>query len=280
MDDIPRRVYEVNVASRRVPSARAVARRLRDRLLDLEQACRVLGPAHRTWRGNSARDNRDRWTDWDWSSQGEEWTASEEWKRALIDEVLCPTIPPGGTVLEIGPGAGRWSVVLARRADRLLLVDVAPRVLHLVRGTLGDAPHTAYICSSGSDLPGVADGGVDAIWSFDVFVHVAPLDQARYLDEIARVLAPGGVAAIHHADGRDRGAMPSRAGWRSPMSAGLFAGLARRRGLHVERQLRSWSDGRHDLGAYGDVITVLRKPRGRAQDTGGRRSGQPSSPSS
>ncbi len=67
---------------------------------------------------------------------------------------------------------------------------------------------------------------MDAIWSFDVFVHVAPLDQAGYLDEIARVLRPGGVAAIHHADGRNRGALPSRAGWRAPMSADLFAALA------------------------------------------------------
>ena len=106
----------------------------------------------------------------------------------------------------------------------------------------------------------IPDRGVDAIWSFDVFVHVAPLDQAGYLDEIARVLAPGGVAAIHHADGRNRGDLPSRAGWRSPMSAGLFAKLAGKRGLRVERQVRSWSGGQHDLGAFGDVITVLRRP--------------------
>jgi hypothetical protein len=44
------------------------------------------------------------------------------------------------------------------------------------------------------------------------------------------------------------------------MSAGLFAALADQRGLRVERQLRSWSGGRHDLGAFGDVITVLRAP--------------------
>jgi hypothetical protein len=42
--------------------------------------------------------------------------------------------------------------------------------------------------SSGSDLLGVEDGSIEAVWSFDVFVHVAPGDQAAYLGEIARVL--------------------------------------------------------------------------------------------
>lgn len=237
---------------------RAAAAAITDRRLEREQAREVLGPAHRAWRGNSAGQNRERWDGWDWSGLGEEWTASAEWKQGLIDDVLLPAIPAGGTVLEIGPGGGRWSVVLAPRAEELIVVDVAPRVLEVCRERLGDPANVRYVRSGGSDLPGVADGSVDAVWSFDVFVHVAPLDQAGYLDAIARVLRPGGVAAIHHADGRNRGVLPSRAGWRSPMSAGLFAALAAGRGLVVERQVRSWSEGRHDLGAYHDVITMLR----------------------
>jgi ubiquinone/menaquinone biosynthesis C-methylase UbiE len=240
-------------------SVRTAARAVRDRGLDLEQAMGVLGPAHRSWRGNSATDNRERWSEWDWSSLGEEWTASDEWKQGLVDEVLLPRVPSGGTVLEIGPGGGRWSVILAERADRLILVDVSPRVLEVARERLVDAPHVSYVRSAGSDLPGVEDSTVNAIWSFDVFVHVAPVDQAGYLDEMARVLSPGGVALIHHADGRNRGRLPSRTGWRAPMSARLFARLARKRGFQVEEQLRSWSGGSHDLSAYGDVISVLRR---------------------
>ena len=240
-------------------SLQTAARAVRDRGLDLEQAIGVLGPAHRSWRGNSATDNRERWNGWDWSSLGEEWTASEAWKQGLVEEVLLARMPSGGTVLEIGPGGGRWSVILAERADRLLLVDVSPRVLEVARERIGDGAHVAYVCSAGSDLPGVDDATVDAIWSFDVFVHVAPVDQAGYLDEMARVLSPGGVALIHHADGRNRGVLPSRSGWRAPMSARLFSRLARKRGFQVEEQLRSWSGGEHDLSAYGDVISVLRR---------------------
>ena len=210
--------------------ARRFVDRLRDLRLEREQTRGVLGPAHRAWRGNSARDNEERWSGWDWGELGEEWSASPEWKQALVDEVLLELIPEGVSVLEIGPGAGRWSVVLAPRAERLVLVDVTPRVLEVCRERLGDLDHVSYVRSSGSDLPGVPDASIDAVWSFDVFVHVAPLDQAGYLTEIARVLRPGGIAAIHHADGRNRGALPSRRGWRSPMSAASTCGARSARG--------------------------------------------------
>ena len=241
-------------------AARRLGERLEDALLEIEGSRGVLGPAHRAWRDNSAGENRLRWNRWDWSHLGEEWTASGEWKQALVDEVLLPTIPEGGTVLEIGPGGGRWSVVLAPRSERLILVDVAQRPLELMRERLAGADGVEYMLTDGSSLTGVADGSVDAVWSFDVFVHVAPADQAGYLAEIARVLRSGGIAAIHHADGRNRGIAPSRHGWRAPMTAELFSALARERGLTVERVVRTWGGDAQALGAFGDAITVLRRP--------------------
>jgi SAM-dependent methyltransferase len=241
-------------------AARRVSERMEDAMLQIEGQRGVFGPAHRAWRDNSAGENRERWNRWDWSKLGEEWTASEEWKQALVDEVLLPTIPPGGTVVEIGPGGGRWSVILQPRSERLVLVDVAQRPLDLVAERLAGAENVEYVLTAGSAMAGVGDGSVDAVWSFDVFVHIAPGDQAGYLSEIARVLRPGGVAAIHHADGRNRGLAPSRAGWRAPMTAALFATMARERGLAVDRVIRSFGEGRHALGGFGDAISVLRRP--------------------
>jgi SAM-dependent methyltransferase len=245
--------------------ARHMVRRVRftieDRQLTAEQRRGVLGPAHLRWRGNSPLDNRRKWSDYDWSGGGEEWNASSEWKQALIERVLVRWIPADASVLEIGPGAGRWSQALAPRASRLVLVDVSERPLQLCRARFGDDTRIQYILSSGSDLPGVEDGSIDAVWSFDVFVHVAPCGQAAYLEEIARVLTPGGVAVVHHSDGRNRGQLPSRHGWRSPMSRDLFARLAVERGLQVEHQLDSWGpDGCYDLRGYADAITVCRQP--------------------
>ena len=238
-------------------AAAGVAAAVEDRRLEREQRRGVLGPAHRGWGEHSAAENRRRWTSWDWTAHGEEWTASAEWKQALIDEVLLPHVPASSAVLEIGAGGGRWSEVLRTRARELTLVDVTPHVLEVLGERFGGDPRVRLVLSHGADLPGVPDRSIDVVWSFDVFVHVAPLDQAAYLTEIARVLVPGGRAVIHHADGRNRGRIPSRGGWRAPMSANLFAALARERGLTVAGHVRSWADGRHDFEAYGDVITVL-----------------------
>ena len=41
---------------------------------------------------------------------GEEWTASEAWKASLVSEVLEPTMPAGGTILEIGRASCRERV--------------------------------------------------------------------------------------------------------------------------------------------------------------------------
>jgi SAM-dependent methyltransferase len=241
-----------------------VLRRLRwrfvDRRLAREQRRGVLGPAHRRWRDNSAVANRDRWARWDWTGGGEEWNASPGWKQALVEHVLLPWIPQDQVVLEIGPGAGRWSAVLHPRARSLILVDVTERPLALCRERFAVAHNVEYVLSSGNELSHIASSSVDAIWSFDVFVHVKPVDQAAYLAEVARVLTPGGVAVIHHADGRNLGELPSRSGWRSPMSRNLFARLACERGLTVEAQIDSWGPGgRYDLSAYHDAITMCRK---------------------
>jgi SAM-dependent methyltransferase len=243
---------------------RRAPRRLRwaleDRRLIAEQRRGVLGPAHLRWNGNSVDDNRVSWADWDWSQRGEEWSLSDEWKAALIDDVIGRWIPRGSKVVEIGPGAGRWSEALASRASRLILVDISERPLELCRERLSTASNVEYVLSAGTELPGIANGSIDAVWSFDVFVHLAPRDQAAYLEEIGRALAPGGVAVVHHSDGRNRGELPSRYGWRAPMSRGLFAALAAQRNLRVECHLDSWGpDGRYDLSGYADSITVCRR---------------------
>jgi ubiquinone/menaquinone biosynthesis C-methylase UbiE len=243
------------------PAIRQILSPVQDAALRWEQRRGVLGLAHRRWRDNSASENRRRWSDYDWSGCGDEWNASPEWKQALIDDVLRRWIfrDGGGRVLEIGPGAGRWSEALLARASHLTLVDVSDTPLALCRQRFGDDPRISYVLSPGCDIPGVPDRSIDAVWSFDVFVHLAPQDQVGYLKEIARILVPGGVAVLHHADGRNRGELPSRSGWRSPMSRVLFATLVADHGLHVERQFSSWGpDDRYDLSAFADTITVCR----------------------
>lgn len=229
--------------------------RIEDRLLAIEGRRGTLGPAHRRWTQHSVATNREVWSGWTWAGGGEEWTASEAWKASLIEHVLKPAIPAGGTVVEIGPGAGRWTEILHERAEQLILVDITDTTLDLCRERLGDPGDVNYLRNDGSSLRGIESGSVDAVWAYDTFVHIAPLDIDSYLEDIQRVLRPGGAATIHHSDRRHG------TSWRSPMSAALFANLARKRGLTVVRQFDSWDGGRFGVGREGDVITQLSRER-------------------
>ena len=108
---------------------------------------------------------------------------------------------------------------------------------------------------SGRDLACVADQTIDAIWSFDVFVHINAADVEAYAQEFVRVLKPGGIAAIHH------GAAGGGGGWRSDLTAAAMQQIARRWDLRIDASFGHWRDGDavHQL-AYGDSIAVMCKP--------------------
>ena len=195
---------------------------------------------------------------WDllpWEKErGEEWTVSAEWKKALIDDVLLKYVKPGTAVLEIGPGAGRWTEILQPMARSLTVVDVSAKAIDMCKKRFSSATNITFFLTGNTCLGFIPDGSIDAIWSFDVFVHINPDDTDSYLSEFKRVLAPGGIAVIHHP--KDGG---SHGGCRSRMTARLFAALLEKHGLNLVRQFDSWGEnGRYDLFRYRDCISVFR----------------------
>lgn len=211
--------------------------------------------------GINTRDRNLRvWDEWDWSQSGEEWTPTAEWKASLVECVLRPSLDGRKRIVEIGPGGGRWTEHIQPIAEELTLVDLAPACIEQCQRRFAACENIAYHVNSGSDLSMLSDSSVDAVWSFDAFVHIGPPEVRAYVQEFARVLVPGGIGVIHHGDGG------STAGWRSPMDAARFAALLEEAGLEVTRQFDSW--GEHDefdvktLGnnPRADKITAFRKP--------------------
>jgi ubiquinone/menaquinone biosynthesis C-methylase UbiE len=194
---------------------------------------------------------------WDlvpWEKErGEEWTVSAEWKKSLIDEVLLTYIKPGNAVVEIGPGAGRWTEILQPIARELFAVDVSAKALDVCKKRFSTAANITFFLTRNTSLGFIPDKTIDAIWSFDVFVHINPGDTGDYLTEFQRILVPGGIAVIHHPkDGGLHG------GCRSRMTAPLFAALLKKRGLTLVRQFDSWGEnGRYNLSRYGDCMSVF-----------------------
>lgn len=205
---------------------------------------------------NSLALNKEIWDAWNWDAAGDEWTASDEWKQSLIRCVLEREIPAGSSVLEIGPGGGRWTASLLAHASAYIGIDISATCTEYCRKRFRDDPRAQFFVGTGHDLAAAGDAAVDAIWSFDVFVHINRAEVDDYGAEFARVLRPGGIGVVHH--GAVGGAS---GGWRSNLTAEAFLSILDRHGLRPLRSLTSWADGDavHHL-QYGDLITVFVKP--------------------
>ena len=91
----------------------------------------------------------------------------------------------GKRIVELACGDGRVAMHLARAGASVLGVDLSPEFM---------APEAARevelrLCDAAA--LDVEDASVDAVYSFDAFEHFA--DPAAVLDEVYRVLKPGGV---------------------------------------------------------------------------------------
>lgn len=202
---------------------------------------------------NSAALNKEIWESWDWSSGGDEWSESEQWKQSVIRRVLQGQIQNGSSILEIGPGAGRWTEPLLGLAREYIGIDISSSCIAHCRARFAGDSRAKFHVGSGSDLAAVADRSIDAIWSFDVFVHINSAEVDGYIRDFARVLRPGGVAIVHHGAVGGAGG-----GWRSNLTFASFEEIVRRHHLHVKSSFAQWAD--EDVVYQvktGDLITVI-----------------------
>lgn len=210
---------------------------------------------------NSSSINRAIWENWDWDNGGEEWTPSPDWKDSLITNVLEKYIRPDAHVLEIGPGAGRWTESLLRLSAHLTAVDVSQKCIEICRAKFAEERRATFLVNQGADLGRISNESIDTICSIEVFVHINCSEVDRYVGEFHRVLKPGGRGIIHHG-----AAAGTTGGWRSDMSASDFVTILERRQLRVVDQFSQWNDEsrgrRFNVSNYGDVITVFEKPAG------------------
>jgi len=111
-------------------------------------------------------------------------------------------INPGDRVLDLGCGAGRHSFEAYRRGARVIAADLdrgeLPPVLDMLgamRAEGDGAPPAAAaaIAADATRLP-FPDGAFDAVIAAEILEHVP--DDAAAMAEIARVLRPGGTAAV------------------------------------------------------------------------------------
>jgi len=111
-------------------------------------------------------------------------------------------ITPGDRVLDVGCGNGRHAFEAYRRGARVVAFDLDRQELAAVAGLCGamrlegEVPPgagSAPVSGDATVLP-FADSSFDKVIAAEVFEHI--LDDQRAMNELARVLRPGGVLAV------------------------------------------------------------------------------------
>lgn len=109
---------------------------------------------------------------------------------------------PGDRLLDLGCGFGRHAYEAARRGATVVACDLADNELKEVRATFGamndsegisPSVFAGPVCGDARRLP-FADGSFQRIIASEVMEHVD--DDAAAMNELRRVLAPGGTLAV------------------------------------------------------------------------------------
>jgi demethylmenaquinone methyltransferase/2-methoxy-6-polyprenyl-1,4-benzoquinol methylase len=108
------------------------------------------------------------------------------WKARLI---ALADIAPGTRVLDLACGTGDLACAASARHARVVGLDVTPRMIAIARGK-PSASAVAWIAGDMVDLP-IADASCDVVTTGYGLRNVP--DLRRAIDEIHRVLKPGGV---------------------------------------------------------------------------------------
>jgi SAM-dependent methyltransferase len=122
--------------------------------------------------------------------------SSANWAERVERELLpwaLRGVDLGDDVLEIGPGFGATTRVLARTAPALTALEVDPATARGLRAEFGDA--VEIVEGDGGAMP-FPDGRFSAVVCFTMLHHVpSAAQQDALMREAARVLRPGGVFA-------------------------------------------------------------------------------------
>jgi len=137
----------------------------------------------------------------------DDWAGTIKPETVLVGESFTGSTSPEGIwilqmlgdlkdkrVLELGSGAGEGAVFMAKAGADVTATDLSPGMLEVVKkvAALHNVTVNTKVCSA-EELTGFANDSFDIVYAANLLHHV---DIARCLDEVRRVLKPGGRAAF------------------------------------------------------------------------------------
>ena len=152
----------------------------------------------------SHQQNYKTWNDdYDWSRyQGDEWSAKWGGPDMQWHWDIYPRIKqhlPVDTILDIGPGFGRWTEYLLPHCKTMVLLDISERCIEACQSRFGEA-NIQYHVGSGDSLEGVVENSIDFAFSWEALVYCEQDAIDNYLSDLGQKLKPQGSAFLHHSN--------------------------------------------------------------------------------
>ncbi len=139
-----------------------------------------------------------------WEQAGEEWSQAWGSSEAQWFGSIYPRIHrfiACDSVLEIGPGFGRWSRFLIDNAlKRYVGVDLSQKCIESCRRRFCSAAKATFLCNDGKSLEMLGNERFDFVFSFDSLVHADIAVIADYVPQILDLLCERGVCFLHHSN--------------------------------------------------------------------------------
>jgi SAM-dependent methyltransferase len=120
-------------------------------------------------------------------TRGEIWV--EHWHRYHF----AARWAAGKRVLDVACGEGYGSALLARVAAHVTGVDLSAQAIAHAKGAYAKLGNVEFLAASCTQIP-IPEASIDVAVSFETIEHIE--GQAAFLDELARVLKPGGVLIL------------------------------------------------------------------------------------
>jgi ubiquinone/menaquinone biosynthesis C-methylase UbiE len=128
-------------------------------------------------------------------NENHKWCGSDEWREVIRDEILpwaLGDVDLGDDVLEVGPGYGATTDVLATRVSRLTAVEIDEELASELTNRFASNENVQVVCGDATNLQ-FSDARFSGATSFTMLHHVpsAKLQDGLFA-EVARVLSQGG----------------------------------------------------------------------------------------
>jgi 2-polyprenyl-3-methyl-5-hydroxy-6-metoxy-1,4-benzoquinol methylase len=132
-----------------------------------------------------------------WDSDYYHPIAERYYDRAIATMLRFMEVEPGATVLDAGCGPGVHSVRVARAGYRVCAIDVSQTMLTEAQSRVAAAGAASLVEFSRQDLTQLTfpDASFRYAFSWGVIIHIHDVEKA--LDELARIVEPGGKLALY-----------------------------------------------------------------------------------